>query len=120
MKNRRSVGVVVYLLVMALLMSWALGFMGGGRGDISYSQVVELFRMEQVKTFTVQDQTIYLSLYSPLGGETEVSTSLADPESFRQEMHQLFLEQTDKGILQDYDFVPKDVQKYVFEKHLEK
>ena len=106
MKKRRSLGVVVYLLVMALLMSWALGFLGGGKGDLSYSQVVELFRTEQVKTFTVQDQTIYMTLYAPVNGETEVATTLADPESFRQEMHELFLEQTDKGILLDYDFVP--------------
>ena len=107
MKNKRIVGTLVYLIVMALLMSWSLGLFGGGKADVPYSQVVELFRTEQVKSFTVQDRTIYLELYSPIDGETEIATTMADPESFRSEMHELFLEQTDKGILLDYDFVPE-------------
>ena len=107
MKNKRIIGTLVYLIVMALLMSWALGIFGGGQADIPYSQVVELFRSEQVKSFVVENQTIYMELYSPINGDTEVATTLADPESFRSEMHGLFLEQADKGILLDYDFVPQ-------------
>ena len=107
MKNRRALSVIIYLVGMALIMSWALGIFDGGSANIPYSTVVELFRDEQVKSFTVREDSIILSLYNPYDGETVVTTNLADPESFRAEMNELFLEQTDAGILQGYDFVPE-------------
>ena len=107
MKNKRNVGVIAYLVIMALLMSWALGVFDGGGNDIPYSRVVELFRTEQVRSFTVENGYITMSLHSPYNGETVVSTALADPESFRQELTPLFLELSDKGILEGYDFVPE-------------
>ena len=107
MKNKRNVGVIAYLVIMVLLMSWALGVFDGGGNDIPYSRVVELFRTEQVRSFTVENGYITMSLHSPYNGETVVSTALADPESFRQELTPLFLELSDKGILEGYDFVPE-------------
>ena len=107
MKNKRSIGVLGYLIIMALLMSWVMGIFDNGAADIPYSKVVSMFRNEQVKQFTVQDQTITMTLHTPYDGETTVVAALADPESFRQEMTELFLEQTDKGILENYDFLPE-------------
>ncbi len=106
MKNRRTLSVIIYLVGMALILTWALGIFETSTASIPYSTVVELFRQEQVKSFTVREDSITLSLYTPYDGESVVTTDLADPESFRAEMHALFLEQTDAGILQGYDFVP--------------
>ena len=106
MKKRNPFSLVIYILVMALLMSWAVGLFDVGKNNIPYSQVVELFREEQVKNFTVQNNTIYLTLHSAYAGKTEVSTNLANPESFRQEMAQLLSEQYQAGILESYDFIP--------------
>ncbi len=106
MKNRRTLSVIIYLVGMALILTWALGIFETSTASIPYSTVVELFRQEQVKSFTVREDSITLSLYTPYDGESVVTTDLADPESFRAEMHELFLEQTDAGILQGYDFVP--------------
>ncbi len=107
MKNRRFIPIIVYLLLMVAAMSWAMGIFDHAGNDLPYSEVVELFRQEQVKRFVVEDDTITLTLHEPYDGETTISTNLADTESFRQEMHELFLEQTDSGVLESYDFYPE-------------
>ena len=67
---------------------------------------VDMFRNEQVRSFVVQDELIELTLHVPYNGETVVTTDLADPDSFRQELGSLFREQTEKGVLEGYDFLP--------------
>ena len=105
----------VYVLVMVLFLSWAMGLFSQSSSGIPYSEVVELFRQEQVKSFEVKDDTITLNLHAPYNGKTTISTTLADPASFRQEMHELFLEQKDSGVLESYDFDPeKGVSPYDF------
>ena len=54
----------------------------------------------------VQDQTITMQLNKPYNGQTTITAPLADPESFRQEMHETFAEQTASGVLENYNFVP--------------
>ena len=106
MKTRRTLNLIIYMVAMALLLSWALGLFDGDNHAITYSQVVEMFRNEQVKSFTVGNDTIYLQLHMPYEGETELSTDLADVESFRAEMTDLLVSQHSKGILESYDFYP--------------
>ena len=108
MKNRRILPMLVYVVVMVMLFSWSMGLFGGGKDDIPYSEVVALFRAEQVKSFQVEDDTIVLNLYNAYNGKTKLTTTLADAESFRQEMHDLLLEQTDSGILESYHFAPAE------------
>ena len=107
MKNRKSLSLLIYLLALMLLLSWALNIFDGGLDGLSYSQILDLFENEQVRSFTVRDNTIYLELHTPLDGETELSERLADPESFRAEMHDLLRDQKERGILESYDFVPE-------------
>ena len=107
MKNRKFLPIIIYLVLVVAGMSWAMGLFDGVNNDLPYSKVVELFREEQVKRFEVQDDTITLVLHNPYAGKTTVKAALADPESFRMEMHTLFLEQMDSGVLESYDFQPK-------------
>ena len=107
MKNRRFIPFIVYALVMLLVMSWASGLFTQRQDDLAYSELVSLFRKEQVKSFVVQDQAISLTLHSPYGGKTNLIATLADPESFRQEMMPLLMEQSEAGILESYDFNPE-------------
>ena len=55
MKNRRFIPIIVYLLLMVAAMSWAMGIFDHAGNDLPYSEVVELFRQEQVKRFVVED-----------------------------------------------------------------
>ena len=108
MKKRSILPIILYVGILALLFSWMLGLFGGGTDDLSYSQVVELFKEEQVKSFVVQDQQIHLTLHEPYEGEQELVCRLADVESFRQEMWLVIQNQKESGILESYDFIPAE------------
>ena len=108
MKNRsRFIPVLVYVAVLALLFSWFTGSLDAGSPTLTYSQVVDLFQAQQVKSFTVRDNTITLTLHTPVSGSATVTTDLADPEGFRQEFGQLFRQQHEAGVLESYHFAPE-------------
>ena len=108
MKKRSVFSVILYLAVLSFLFSFILGMFSGSADDLTYSQIVELFRKEQVKSFVVQEQTIILQLHNPYNGKTELECPMADAESFRQELGALIQSQRESGILQSYDFVPQE------------
>ena len=108
MRNRNTFSVILYLVLMGVMLSWVLGIFDNADDGLSYSQVVELFQEEQVRSFRVKDQLIELNLYSSYNGETTVLASLADPECFRQEMWQTIQTQSQNGILESYDFLPAE------------
>ena len=108
MKKRNFVSVLLYLVGLALLLGWVLSIFGSGIDNLSYSQVVELFRQEQVKSFVVEEQTIHMELHNPYNGKEELTCNLADPESFRLEMQELLRAQSEKGVLESYDFLPEE------------
>ena len=107
MKNRKHLPLIIYLLGLMLIMSWALGAFDSAADDLSYSDILQLFENEQVKSFTVSSNIIQLELHNPIDGETELREHLADPESFRAELHDLLRDQTERGILESYDFLPE-------------
>lgn len=108
MKNRRFIPLIVYLILLVVVFSWANDLFSESMNQLPYSTVVELFRQEKVKSFEVEDGVITMELYSPINGESTVSTSLADPESFRAEMGDLLLEQLESGVLEYYHFYPEE------------
>ncbi len=107
MKKNKFFTLAFYIIVLVLAFSLILSIFGAGRNNLTYSQVVSLFEQEQVSGFIVQDKTIILQLNKPYDGKSKVSAPLADPEGFRQDMWPLLQEQSAKGILQSYDFVPE-------------
>ena len=104
MKKRSSLSVIVYILILALAIGWLITLFGLGDKGLPYSQVVDLFRKEQVRSFYVADGHIYMELYEPLDGELEVTAEIADVDFFRQEMWDLISQQSDAGILVSYNF----------------
>ena len=106
MNNRRMIPLVVYVAALVLVFSWVSSLAVPKTNAIPYSEVVELFQQEQVKSFTVKGNTITLELRTPYNGKTQIQTELAQPESFRQEMEELFKEQYSAGVLTSYDFQP--------------
>ena len=106
MKNRRIVIIVLYVAVLVIAFSWMLGVFGGNNSGLTYSQLVELFQQENVRSFTVSENQISLKLHEPYLGKTELIATLADTESFRAEMMELIRAQKEAGILETYDFLP--------------
>lgn len=108
MKLRKGIVVIFYLAVLALCFSWVLGLFQDSTSGLTDSQVMDLFSKEQVKSFVVQDQRIYLDLHSPWNGKYSVSAPLADPDGFRQEMWEELEAQTESGVLESYQFIPQE------------
>ncbi len=106
MKKRSIITVVIYLAVLIILFSWLTGAFGGRTDNVPYSKIVELLQTGQVKSFVVEEQTIWLKLHNPYGGKTQLTCALADPESFRQEMWDVIQQQKASGTLEDFDFIP--------------
>ena len=106
MKNRgRFFPLITYMVILFVALSWLGDFFGTTGNSIPYSEVVSLFRQEQVQEFLVEGDQLTMVLNTPYRGETRVSTTLSDPDGFRAEMQETFLAQVDSGILTSYDFV---------------
>ncbi len=108
MKNRRLVPLIVYLVVLIAVFTWAGDLFGEDLNQIPYSKVVELFRQEQVRAFEVRENVITMDLHAPVNGESTVSAYLASPETFQQEMGALLADQEEAGILDYYHYVPEE------------
>ena len=106
MKRTRWIPLIVYAALLVAFLGWISNLFTTGQDTLPYSKVVELFNKEQVRQFVVQDQTITMQLNKPYNGQTTITAPLADPESFRQEMHETFAEQMASGVLESYNFVP--------------
>ena len=106
MKNRsRFIPLAIYMMVLLAAFTWLGDIFGSDGNTVTYSEVVSLFRQEQVKEFLVEGDQLTMLLHQPYLGETKIITTLSDPDGFRDEMQETFLAQTDSGILLSYDFV---------------
>ena len=108
MKKRRSFPVIFYIAILALVFSLVTGMLSRMNQGPAYSEVVKLFETEQVKSFSVEDDTITLWLYNPYQGDTKLSAQLSDSDAFRREMWDLIQQQHADGILESYHFAPQD------------
>ena len=106
MKNRnRPIPVLVYMVVLFVALSWLGNIFKTDTNTVPYSEVISLFRQEQVKSFVVEGDRLTMELHTPYKGELKVTTLLANPEGFRSDMQDTFQAQTDSGILKSYDFI---------------
>lgn len=106
MKNRRTLYLIVYIVLLALLLMWAVNLFSGSRNDVPYSMVLELFENEQVKEFVVEGNRITMRLSTANGTTSIVRASLADPEAFYQELYDTIQAQKASGVLESFDFLP--------------
>ena len=107
MKKSRALPLIVYVVLLALLFCWIFGVFDSQDEQIAYSAVLEQFRLENVKSFIVQDQVIEMKLHNSLNGQTVISAVIADVDAFRTEMAETLRSQSESGVLQSYHFVPE-------------
>ena len=107
MKKPRILSILFYVAILALIFSLVLGVFGSKNDDLTYSQILELFKKEQVKSFVVEGKTIQMELHNPYKGETELTGQIADPETFHQQMQDVFAQQLESNVLESYDFLPE-------------
>jgi len=103
-QQKRGPGVGLYFLIILLLLGAYYVFFSSGRTlVVTYAQVENLFRNEQVESFYVDDGD---RLYLNLKDGSAVEHKLGDTYLFREEMGDLIREQRAAGILKDYDYAP--------------
>ena len=108
MKKRKLITIILYIAVLTLVFSWVLGLFGNKEDKIPYSQIITLFHNEQVKSFVVEGERIQLQLHTPYNGKNVLTTKLADPEGFRQDMWPVLQAQSQSGVLESYHFIAGD------------
>jgi len=101
-RNRPGVG-VYFALILLLLCGYYLFFDMMRVPGVSYAQVEDLFRREQVQSFYVKDGS---ELYLSLRDGATVRNELGSTDRFREDLGELIREQKAAGILVDYDFDP--------------
>ena len=115
MKNRKIIALLLYALVLVTAFSLLMSAFNTKNDGLAYSEITQLLRNEQVKSFVVDGQTITLTLHEAYRGKTILSGKLSDPNGFRAEMQELLEEQTQSGVLTYYDFIPaKEQSPYSF------
>ena len=107
MKKRRPLVIIIYVVILALALSWLLGLFDLKDG-LTDSEIEKLLKDGQVKSFVVEDGTITLNLHSAYKGKTKISGDIADVSAFRSEMMPEIRKQYEEGTLESYDFAPED------------
>jgi len=106
LKNRKNfIPTIIYMMILFAALSWLGNIFGTDGNTIPYSDVISMFRQEQVKEFLVEGDQLTMVLHTPYAGESRITTTLSDPDGFRAEMQETFLAQMDSGVLTRYDFV---------------
>ncbi len=108
MKKIKIFPLILYIAALVLAFSFIWNLFSIGDESLTYSQIVDMFQKEQVQSFVVDGDTIQLNLRSEYNGKTKVIGHLADPEGFRADMWELLLQQKDKGVLENFDFIPAE------------
>ena len=101
----REIGFYVLILIVLLATIYTLTRGGKTSTKVSYYQVIEQIRNENVKEFTVEsDGTLTLELYEPYEGLTTVTHRLLYVQFFYEDTHELVEAQAEKGVIKDYDY----------------
>ena len=104
---------LIWMLCFLLLLSLYSFFTRPKEAEISYAEVVQLFEQEKVKSFTVQDTTLTLTLREAVDGRTEIKKELYDFDLFYDDLNDLVVQQKAAGILEDYNYAADHSPNYL-------
>ena len=109
MKRRRPFGLIVYLVILVLLITFATRWFGGaGEEPLTYSQVLDTFRAEEVEAFSLSAEG---ELVMAIHGSDQVKTAtIGDVEQFHEDLDELIDRQYADGKLKEYNYLPIEKQ----------
>ena len=93
-----------YLLILLLLVGVYGRFSKPAEPEPSYAEIRALFEQEKVKSFTVSDTTLTLTLREEMNGKTTVKKDLYNFGLFYEDLNELVEQQKAAGIIEDYDY----------------
>ena len=101
--------IMLYLLLGLMILFTFTALQQMDRTDPpTYSQIRTLFLQEQVEYFTLEDNTLTLTLRGQTGTNETVRLTyrVADPAIFYDDMRDLVNQQLEAGVLKGYDYPP--------------
>lgn len=96
-------GLLPYLLVLLVIVGVYSFMSRPTEAEPSYSEVRELFEQEKVRSFTVTDTTLRMTLREPIDGKTEIRKDLFSFSLFYDDLGELIEQQAADGIIESYD-----------------
>ena len=106
-RERRPKDIGFYILVLVVLVAVIFLMTSNRETDalnMTYSQVRDLFRNNQVSSFVLEGDSLILTLKEPYGGRYNVVHQLFNFSVFYEDLHELIDEQWGEGVLKEYDY----------------
>ena len=106
---RRGAIILYTILLAAMLFALYKVFDASNKVDLKYSDVIDLFKQEQVESFSIKDNELTMKLRENYKdtGKKELTYKLADFGLFYSDLGDTIAEQLDKGTLTEYDVLPE-------------
>ncbi len=101
--------ITLYFLLALLLCVAVVTLQDVNRGETpTYSQIRTYFLQEQVEFFTLEDNTLTLTLRGQdgTGSPVHITCRVANPTLFYDDMRDLVNQQLESGVLKGYDYPP--------------
>ncbi|MGE4352937.1 MAG: ATP-dependent zinc metalloprotease FtsH [Oscillospiraceae bacterium] len=102
-KRARDIGFYAIIMIIILATVFTMN-MDQAPKELPYSEVLDLFKNEQVESFTVEGTTLYLNLYEELDGSKKVTADLYSVDYFKEDVDDLVKQQYADGIITEYDY----------------
>ncbi|MCD8088350.1 MAG: ATP-dependent zinc metalloprotease FtsH [Oscillospiraceae bacterium] len=103
--NRRIRDIGFYALILVVLLATVYSLTSTSTTvTVTYSEVIDLFEDQQVESFVVSGDDLYLYLREPYEGVTEIVKTLRDVDQFNEDLGDTIKEQKAAGILTEYDY----------------
>ena len=106
MKQNRNNFVLLLLIAMIIGVAvWALRSPAKQADETTYSDIRNLFESEQVKSFSLNDHTLTVTLREKDENGSDIRTfQIASFSVFYEDFNDLIVEQYESGILEKYDY----------------
>lgn len=112
-KNGLKVAIWYVALIAVVIVVIALLYGDGNKADLTYGDIVNYFKNEQVEEFTIDYNTSTLQLTVRAQEDDErqsvLEYRLADVDVFLMDMKDLIDEQYEAGIITEYDLKPATI-----------
>ena len=103
--NKKNKYIIFYVVLIAVILIATAALFNNVRNVemVSYSDIVKLFQQEQVKKFEISDNNILTIITQD---DKRIEYELYDISLFYNDLRELILEQTESGVLQEYNYTP--------------
>ncbi len=107
MKKRKPIALILYILILAVSLSWMLGLFDKPKDRLNHSQVLALLEEGSVQKFVLEEDVLYLELNTPYNGKDALVVTLGDPAAFQDQALKVMEAQGKECKVESYDFIAK-------------